>query len=254
MWSDVKRAYADSAAFVFALPLVAGVPFAVELIQHVVEVNVGMFDSYASAEAVADNAARSAVGIVKVLSLFLITYFVIRFIGFGRDRRQAAVVTRTSATLFGAVMLFSIAMMVVQRVGGTLLGQWVTEPTQLLATGTFSLFALMLVESYLAGWKSAAALGNPDVTVPVSARVMHPRLFRSFGFTLVMMMPLMIVHYALNVAAIGLPTGAMWAILVVDSAVAAFLGIVLAATIYRIAHRAAGDAGISLAGGVVAPA
>lgn len=248
MRSDVKRVYGDSAAFVIALPLVAAVPFAAELIQHVVEVNVGMFDSYAAAEAVADNPARNAVGVVKVLSFFLITYFVIRFIGFGRDRRQAVTVTRMSALLFGAVMLFSLAMMAVQQFGGSLLGRWVTEPGQLLAAGTFSLFALMLLETYLAGWKSAAALGNPGVTVPVSARAMHPRLFRSFGFTIAMMMPLMIVHYALNFAAIGVPAGAMWAILIVDSAVAAFLGIVLAVTIYRVANRAADSAGISLTG------
>ena len=126
MWSDVKRVYADSAAFVIALPLVAAVPFAAEMIQHVVEVNVGMFDSYAAAEAVADNPARNAVGIIKILSLFLITYFVIRFIGFGRDRRQALTVTRTSALLFGGVMLFSFVMMSFQRIGCTLLGQWVT--------------------------------------------------------------------------------------------------------------------------------
>jgi len=248
MWSDVKRIYADSAAFVIALPLIAAVPFTAELIQHVVEVNVGMFDSYAAAEAAADNSARNAVGIIKVLSLFLITYFVIRFVGFGRDRRQALTVTRPSAFLFGAVMLFSAAMMAVQWIGGTLLGQWIADPRQLLMTGTFSLLALMILETYLAGWKSAAALGNPRVTVPVSARVMHPRLLRSFGFTIAMMMPLMIIHYALNFAAIGIPAGAMWAILIVDSAVAAFLGIVLAATIYRIASRAAEDAGLPLAG------
>ena len=248
MWSDVKRVYSDSAAFVIALPLVAAVPFAAEMVQHVVEVNAGMFDSLAGAEAAANDPARNAAGIVKVLTLFLMTYFVIRFIGFGRDRRQGLTVTRMSALLFGAVMLFSLAMMAVQWIGGTLLGQWITDQGQLLAAGTFSLFALMLLETYLAGWKSAAALGNPAMTVPVSARIMHPRLFRSFGFTIAMMMPLMIVHYALNFAAIGVPAGAMWAILIVDSAVAAFLGIVLAATIYRIASRAAEDAGVPLTG------
>jgi len=246
MWSDLKRTYADSAAFVVALPLVAAVPFAAQFLQHAIEVNVGMFDSYAAAETLDGHPARDAFGMIKILSLFLITYCVIRFIGFGRDRRQAVVVTRSSALLFGAVLLFNLAFMAVQRIGGTLLGQWITDPGQLLLTGTIGVFALMLLETYLAGWKSAAALGNPRMTVPMSAQVMHPRLLRSFGFTFAMMMPLMIVHYALNVAAIGVPAGAMWAILAVDSAVATFLGIVLAATLYRIAHRASEDSGLPL--------
>lgn len=250
MWSDLKRTYADSAAFVIALPLVAAVPFAAQFIQHAVEVNVGMFDSYAAAEALGDHPARDAFGSIKVLSLFLITYFVIRFIGFGRDRRQAVAVTRSSALLFGAVLLFNLAFMAAQRVGGSLLSQSIADPGQLLITGALGVFAMMLLETYLAGWKSAAALGNPGVTLPVSARVMHPRLLRSFGFTLAMMIPLMIVHYALNFAAIGVPAGATWAILVLDSAVATFLGIVLAATLYRIAHRAAEEAGIPLTGKV----
>ena len=243
---EMIATYRDSAAFVAALPLIAAVPFAVELVQHMVEVRAGMFNSYAGAEAAAADPNRELVGFFKVLSLFLVTYPVVRFLGFGRDRREAVRVTRTSALLFAAVLLFSCAMMAVQRVGGALLAEAIPSEGRLLLAGLLGILALMVVETFLVAWKAGAALGNPRLTAGRSFAIMRPRLLRSFGFTLAMLVPLMIVHYALNFAAIGVAPAIMWTILVVDSAVAAFLGIVLAATIYRLAARAAADAGVSL--------
>lgn len=243
MASDVITVYRDSLRFVVALPLLAAVPFAAEMIQHVAEVRAGMFTSYAGAEAAAADPGRELFGFIKVLSLFLITYPVIRFLGSGDDRRQAVTVTRTSALLFGAVLLFSLATMALQRVGGPLLAQVIANERWLIAAGLAGLLGLMLLETYLAAWKAGAALGNPRLTAGRSVGIMHPRVLRSFGFTLAMMTPLMIIHYALNFAAIGAAPAAMWTILAIDSAVAASLGIVLAATIYRIAHRAADAAG-----------
>jgi hypothetical protein len=178
--------------------------------------------------------------------LFLIVYPVIRFIGSGGDRRQALTVTRTSALLFGAVLLFSLAMMALQHIGATLLGGAIENQGRLLLVGLVSLLVLFALEVYLVAWKTAAALGNPRINMAGSIRLMNRHVPWGFGFTLLMMMPLMILHYALNFAAIGAGAGAMWAILVIDSAVAAFLGIVLAATLYRIARRAADRAGVSL--------
>lgn len=248
MWTDLKQVYRDSARFALALPLVAAIPFAAELIQHVIEVRAGMFDSYAGAEAAGSDGGRSAFGVLKVLTLFLIVYPVVRFIGFEGDRRRAVAVSRMSALLFSAVLLFGLAMMALQQAGGALLGQLIESEARLLAAGVIAFFALMLLEIYLAAWKVAAALGNPTINVAASVRLMRRHVLWGFGFTLLMMMPLMIAHYALNIAAIGLGAGAMWTILVVDSAVTAFLAIVLGATVYRVARRATDRAGVALAG------
>ena len=65
----------------------APTPVAFELLQHVVEVRIGMYDSLAAAQAVEDSPMRTAFGLLKVASLP--AYWVMRFLP-RRDARFAA--------------------------------------------------------------------------------------------------------------------------------------------------------------------
>ena len=246
MWTDIKKTYRDSSRFVLALPLIAAVPFAAELIQHVIEVQVGMFDSYAGAEAAGSDPARMGFGYIKVLTLFLIGYPLFRFLASGGDRRAALTVTRTSALLFGAVILLSLSMMVLNTIGGTLVTQMAGSEASVLGIGLAAFLAMIVVDTYLAAWKVAAALGNPRVTIAASFRIMHRHVPWSLAYFFAIMLPLMILHYALNIGAIGLGSFTMWGMLAIDSVVASYLGILLSAAVYRMARRAAERASVEL--------
>lgn len=246
MWADIRQTYRGSNSVALALPLVAAVPFVAELIQHVIEVRIGMFDSYAGADAAGANPVRTGFGYVKVLTLFLIGYPVFRFLASGGDRLAALTVTRMSALLFGAVILFCLASMVLQTAGGSLLALVAESDGMLIGLGFAGFLMLIVIDTYLAAWKVAAALGNPGVTVAASFRLMHRHVPWSLGFFFAMMLPLMILHYALNIGAIGAAAAPMWAMLAFDSVVAAYLGIVLSATVYRTAERAAKRARVEL--------
>ncbi len=246
MWTDIKKTYRDSSRFVVALPLIAAVPFAAELIQHVIEVQVGMFDSYAGAEAAGSDPARIGFGYVKVLTLFLIGYPLFRFLASGGDTRTALTVTRTSASLFGGVILLSSAMMVLNSIGGTLVTQVAGSEATIFGIGLAAFLGMVVFDTYLAAWKVAAALGNPGLNIAASFRLMHRHVPWSLAYFLAMMLPLMVVHYALNIGAIGLAPGAMWTMLAFDSLVTAYLAILLSAAVFRMAHRAAEKAGANL--------
>lgn len=246
MWTDIKQTYRDAARFSLALPLVAAVPFAAELIQHMIEVQVGMFDSYAGAEAADSNPARTGFGFFKVLTLFLISYPLFRFLASGGDKRAALTVTPASALLFGSVVLVSVALMALSNIGGAWMSQAAGSQGMLLGAGLAAFVGMIVVDTYLAAWKVAAALGNPRLTIAGSIRMMHRHIPWSVAYYLAMLLPLMIFHYALNIAAIGAPDGPMWSILAFDSVVTAYLGILLSAAIYRLSRRAAERAGVEL--------
>ena len=154
--------------------------------------------------------------------------------------------TKASGLLFGAVILLSLAMMTVNNVGGALVEKALASEGVLIALGAGSFLAMIVADVYLAPWKVAAAAGNPMMGIAASISVMHRHLPWALGFFFAIMLPPMVVHYALNFGAIGLPSPAMWAILAVDSAVTAFLAILLAAALFRIARLAAGAAAAGL--------
>ena len=72
MWTEIRRAYGDSARVALALPLLFALPLVAELIQHVIEYRIGLFESFAAMEATGDHSARMGFGQVKILSLILL--------------------------------------------------------------------------------------------------------------------------------------------------------------------------------------
>src|SRR3954467_10577040 len=78
MWSEIKTAYRDSWAVALKYPLLFALPAAAEFAQHVAEYRIGMFASMEGMKAAADNGVRMGFGVVKVLSLFLLVYWVSR--------------------------------------------------------------------------------------------------------------------------------------------------------------------------------
>ena len=247
MWSFIKQAYRDSARIAIALPLLFAVPVAFELIQHVAEYRAAMFGSVAAMEAAADDPARMTFGYLKVLTLILLLFWVSRWQVFRGQAGRPVLGDRQSALLYLGVVLFSLAIAIVQQFGGTWLAPLVPDQGALIAIGTAFFFASIALDTYLSGWKVGSALGNANLSIPASFRLMHGHFWWSFAFSFAMILPLLVVHYALNGLALGRPEPLLWTILVLDALLVGYFGLVLATTGFLIAGRAAEQKGVALA-------
>ena len=246
MWPFIRQAYADSARIIVALPWLFALPTAAELIQHFIEYRSGMYDSVAAMQAAGDDPARMAFGQVKILTLILLLYWVSRWQAFRGTRTQKVLGDRRSALLFLSVVLFAVAIGLVQQFGGTFLAPMLGNETLLLTIG-FAFFILSLaLDIYLSGWKAGSALGNARLTIPASFRLIHGSFWWSLAFYVLMILPLMTVHYALAVVGLGRSDPVLWAVLTVDALIVGYLGLVLATTTYLVAQRAATRAGVGL--------
>jgi len=247
MLKDIKQAYRSSWKFALALPAIAAIPVAAEAIQHAAEWHVGMFESFASAKAVESDPLRMGFGHLKVLALFVMGYFVTRFLGFGGDARRTLRFDATALALFAMVLIFNLLMMVAQTRGGELLADMVRAGRPLILTGLAALLAMMALELFLAPWKAGAALGNANLHIGASIRLMRGNIAWSSGFTLAMIAPIMVLHYALNGLAIGRPPALSVILLAVDCLLVGYMALLFPATAFIVADRAARRSGESLA-------
>ena len=234
-WQCLKSTYGGSLAFLFACPILAFFPIVFEMLQHVVEVHLGMYESAAAWQAGGESPGRLAFGFLKVLALIIPIYWVTRFLA----RRDAAFAARADAR---AVRLFA----------GFLLVQAAIAAVELFilprsgAVGVVWIFAGQLLECLLCGWAVAAPLGNANVGPLSSIRFMARRLPWTFAFLLAAMLPLIVLHYLLAGLAIMAPKSLLTPTLIFDSIVVGYLALILAASGFYAALRAAALAGVSL--------
>ncbi len=234
-WTALKATYGGSIAFLIACPLLAVIPVAFELLQHAVEVHIGMYDSIAAAKAVEHHPLRMAFGMLKVAALTVPIYWVTRFLPH-RDARFAATLEPRAVRLFAGVLAFDLAMTALQlflapRTGGAILAMFVVG---------------QIVGCMIMAWGVAAAFGNRAIGPRASITIMARHLPWTFAFSLVVLLPLMIPHYALTAVVLAGPKPLLWPVLIVDSLLVGWLTAVMAAGSYYAATRAAGMAGIDL--------
>lgn len=234
-WKNLRAVYRGSWRTMIALPLLALVPVVFELIQHVVEVQIGMYNSIEAAKAVEHHPARMAMGLVKVVAITIPVYWTARFLATS-DRRFASHFDSQAMRLFGLVLLFQTAMAALQMF-------------VLPQTATVVLVGMVLgfpIAALLAAWYVAAPLGNPRIGPVRSTRMMAPVLVSTILISFIAMLPLMIVHYGLAALALLGPKTLLWPTLIVDSLLVGWLSSILAATVYVVAARAADRAGVAL--------
>lgn len=234
-WQALKATYSGSIAFLIACPLLALVPVAFELLQHGVEVHIGMYDGIAMAKATEHHPLRMGFGLVKVVALMVPFYWITRFLAY-RDARFARRFDARAIRLFAGVLAFNIALAVIQLF---VLPQSVPV---LLA----SFFVGQVVGCLIAAWAVAAPLGNAAVGPRASAGIMARHVPWAFPFYLVAMLPLMVPHYVLGALAIFGPRPLLWPILIADSLLVGWLSAVLIASGYYVAIRAAAKSGTNL--------
>lgn len=245
MWTSIKECYRESTAIALALPLLLAVPALAEFTQHIIEYRIGMFESAAAMQANAEHPARMAWGMVKVLALFLMIYWVSRAMAFGRGGAKPVLGDARSARLFAAVLLVNLALTAAELFGSGLLAPLVGA-----AAARWSSILLLVLGAavivYLSVWAVGAALGNRALTIRASFRIMHGNFWWSVGFSLLAQLPLIALHYALNFGGMGRSAGLLWTLLTLDALLVGYLGIVIGAMTYLVARRAAGRAGVPL--------
>lgn len=234
-WRAQRDVYAGSLAFIRALPVLALVPVVFELLQHAVEAHLGMYDSMAAALAQEGSPSRIAFGLLKVASLTVPTWWVVRFLA-TRDphfatRSDALALWRFGVFVVVQLLLAALQLVVLPRDG---------------AGAVVVFFASLVVGALLAAWAVGASLGNARMGPIESIRLMARRLPWSLAFVLVAMLPLMLVHYALAFAALVAGKALLWPLLVADALVVGLLCPVLIAGSFHPAMRAARLAGVSL--------
>ena len=97
--ASIYGAHRDSLLFLLACPLLAAVPVVVEMIQHVAEVKLGMYDSLAAAKAADAHPLRMAFGFAKTLALALAGYWVVRWMAW-RDPALAGRCVEAKACMY----------------------------------------------------------------------------------------------------------------------------------------------------------
>jgi hypothetical protein len=245
MWTEIKTAYRDSWTVAVKFPLLFALPAAAEFAQHVVEYRLGMFASLEGMQAAADSGWRMGFGIVKVLSLFLLIYWVSRALAALRGAPLRVPGDARSALLFAGVLAWGLGTGMLQLFGGDLIAPFASGRAAMIIGAVFGV-ALLICDLYLSAWKIGASLGNDRLTFTASFRIMYGNFWWSLGYFVLMFLPLMVVHYALNFLAVGQPPIPMWATIGFDGLIVGYLGIVMTVATYVIAGRAATRKGETL--------
>ena len=246
MKSDIATVYRSAWAFAFACPLLFLVPVLVELAQHIVEWQAGMYDGIAGAKAAEADPLRLQFGFAKTLALLLPGYWFTRYILFGFDARRAARIEWPAIGLW--LILFALNGL---QQWWTLFGPSLTGLMGLSGTtAQWTGYALVLFSSiagiYFMAWTVAWALGNAAIGPIRSVRIMAGSFWRTILLLLAGVLPLMIAHYALSFGAIFAPAILDWPLLLLDALVVGLLALTMAGSNAIAARHAAAVKGKDL--------
>lgn len=246
MWQQFKSLYLDGWRAAALFPLLFIIPAIVEFAQHIVEMQSGMYHSIAAAKAAENDSLRMAFGFAKTLALGLPGYWFIRFLAF-RDPVRAA---RIESPAFGLWLVLYLLQAVGLAYGlfgpplGTALGLAASAEKW---AGPIAGTAWSLVGVYLTAWIVAWPLGNREVGPVQSVRIMTGSFWRTIGYMIGGVLPLMVVHYGLGYLAIAVtPDWLDWPVLVIDALIVAWLACTMAGSSYLAALHAAARKGVAL--------
>lgn len=246
IFKDVWNLHRSAARFAIACPLLFAVPVAAELVQHAVELQIGMYESFKQFGASESDPARTAAGFVKTLALILPAYWFVRYLGHGDSAAAGRSFDRRSLRLFALVTLWALAWMLPFMFGGDVLVAAGMSKSAVFKVGTGAFLLSIVLETFLAPWKTAAPLGNAAIGFGRSIGLVRGHLLWSLGVFVLAFLPLMVVHYGLAVLAIGRPLPLVATILVADALLVGVLANVLVGINYLVARRVTAAAGVAL--------
>jgi hypothetical protein len=238
--SRLAAIYARVPQFARAAPLAVPIVFIAELIQHVVEIRLGMYADFGYLDP-ADQRVRLMFGAVKVVAIFLVLVFALRWWRFEGDSRRAARPTR--ATFKGLIIVFIV------QIGGELLfigaGSLAarlimpSSMTAYLAWRIGPALLWLMIAILLYPWYVALLTEDRGMTLRRSIRGIGWGWPRAFGLFLGGIVPAMALHYLLGNGAMGRPVPLVWALMILDAALVAALALLIASTYFSLYQFAA---------------
>ena len=246
-FDDFKAIYRSAWRFAFACPILFAIPVLVELGQHVIELQADMYSDPAGAIAAEADPLRLQFGFVKTLAITLPTYWFIRYILFGQDAARAARAEMPALGLWAVTFALFGVHAWLSLFGPSLVGLLGlgTDAAPWLSGAVFVLSTVLSI--YLMAWMSAWAVGNSSIGPLRSFSVMQGSFWYALGLFVAGLLPLMIPHYGLAIAAVlWLPGWLDWVVMLLDSVLVGFLALTMAGATAHGAMRAAGRKGIAL--------
>lgn len=234
----IREIYGRVPALAKAVPWVVLLVFAVEMIQHAAEIRLGLYDD----GLLAPDAERTRLlfGLAKVAAIFAALIFALRWWRFEGDSRRAA---RPTLALFRGLAILvlvqagaELALALIARLAGAALE---TGPSVAPVLTAGSLLLWLFLATLLYPWYVGLITEDRTMALRRSAAGVRGRMWANFGLLLAGILPAMALHYALGHAAVGQAEAVVWAMMVADSGVVAFLALVLASTYFTLYRGAA---------------
>ena len=235
----LREIYGRVLPFALAMPLVLAIPLCAELAQHVVEVQLGMYAVGSELTAEAER-TRMVFGGAKVLAIFVVLLFALRYWAFEGDVRRAATPTVSMLKGLGIVMLVQIGGELILLGIGRSLAMTLGPDAGRGAVAALTVGPILLwlfVANLLLPWFVGLLTEDRTMSLRRSVDGIRGRMWATFALLLGAYLPPMVVHYALGYGAMGRSGAILWAMLVVDSIVVALIAVILASAYFTIYRR-----------------
>lgn len=241
VWNDIKDNYRSAWAFALACPILFLIPTAVEMYQHIIEINLGMYDGLEIAKSIENDDSRLQAGFYKVAALLLPAYWFTRYIISDQNAAFARKIAWPAIAMFGALYCVQLLEQYWMLFGPTL-AEFFHQTGNAANAINWSFDAMIFILGiYWSVWFVALSLGNGKIGPITSITVMIGNFWRAMLYLIAAVIPLMIAHYALGAIAIyfNLPTWIDYIILTLDSIVVGFLALTMTGSMAIIARYAA---------------
>ena len=236
MLNDIVWIYRRILPFLLALPLLAAVPFAAELLQHVVEIMLGLYKSGALTPAARE--VRLVFGILKIISIVVIIIVALRFWHFDGDARRALRPDLTTAAGFCVFAALEIVDSAVEDGIASLVARVVNLDAAPLSVRLAVHLVPTFLWTFLSGlwlpWNIALLVDDRRMTLRRSLVSGWGQLSMYLGLICAGVIPLMTLHYIMGYAAVGKAGLIVWLLGTVDAAVVVVLTIAIASSFYAV--------------------
>lgn len=227
---DLVGAYADGVRSMIALPLLFALLVGFEFIQHVAEVRIGFFNSAAAAHSFSNDSSRMTLGWLKMTSVYVGGFFVIRYLVRSREGKPVASI-RPAAQRYLPYVVYSLCLFALIFYGPLLAPRW--NDSSIRATVALIQIAL---EPLLILWIVSAATDGRIGGPVQSATASWPWYIWGLMLFFVGRLPVNALHQLLNQAAMGSRGAVLWTLLGADAICVGLIISVVPALYVRIAR------------------
>lgn len=229
-FSDLIGAHLDGVRAAMGLPLLFAVLIGWEFAQHVIEVRIGFFDSREAAKAVANDPSRMVLGWIKMISVYLGGFVVIRHLAAKNGDASLAAVS-VALRRYTPYIVYSLGLFALLFYARSFIPE-----ADVMTFRTVVSLTQIAIEPLIMLWIVSAATDGVVRGPLRSARVTGWLYFWALALFFVGRLPVNAAHQLLNRYAMGQPDIMLWPMLVIDAVVVGLIISVIPALYVRIAR------------------